>query len=77
MPAYFWNDSVPKAFFGIRTATQVKYFTAITKGQKNTYITYYSNWLIRNDTGGEFYRTVPTDLTALNPALNPSYQTTF
>ena len=60
MPAYFWNDSVPKAFFGIRTATQVKYFTAITKGQKNTYITYNSNWLIKNNAGGEFYRTLPT-----------------
>ena len=60
MPAHFWNDSVPKAFFGIRTATQVKYFTAITKGQKNTYITYNSNWLIKNNAGGEFYRTLPT-----------------
>ena len=39
---YFWNDYVPKAFFGIRTANQVKNFTTITKGQKqNTYIRYY------------------------------------
>ena len=31
--------------------------------------------IIRNNAGGEFYRAVPTDLTALHPAS--SYQTTF
>ena len=34
MLAYFWNDYVPNAFFGIRTATQLRNFTNITKGQK-------------------------------------------
>ena len=45
------------------------------KRTKNTYIRYYSNWLIRNNTGGTFYRVLPTDWTALHPVL--SYQTTF
>ena len=31
--------------------------------------------IIRNNAGGEFYRAVPTDLTALHPTS--SYQTTF
>ena len=52
---------MPKAFFDIRTATQVKNFTTITKGQNNTSIRYYSNWLIRKSTGGKLYRVVPTD----------------
>ena len=34
MIGYFWYDFVPKTFFGIRTATQVKNFTAITKSKK-------------------------------------------
>ena len=34
MIGYFWDDFVPKAFCGIRTATQVKIFTTVTKGQK-------------------------------------------
>ena len=76
MIGYFCNDYVPKVVFGISTANQVKNFTTITKGQKkNTYIRYYSNWLIRNNTGGTFYRVLPTDWTALHPVL--SYQTTF
>ena len=61
MIGYFWDDFVPKAFFDIRTATQVKNFTTITKGQNNTSIRYYSNWLIRKSTGGKLYRVVPTD----------------
>ena len=40
MIGYFWDDYVPKAFFGIRTAYQVKNFATIAKGQKNTYIRY-------------------------------------
>ena len=75
MIGYFWCDFVPKAFFGIRTATQVKKFTTITKGQKNTYKRYYNNWLIRKNTGRKFSRVVPTDWTALHPVL--SYQTIF
>ena len=66
---------MPKAVFGISTANQVRNFTNITKGQKNTYIWYYSNWLIRNNTGGKFDRVVPADGTALHSVL--SYQATF
>ena len=33
MIGYFWNDYVPKAFFGIRTGNLVKNFTTITKRQ--------------------------------------------
>ena len=54
MIGYFRDGFVPKAFFGIRTATQVRDFTTITKGQKNTYIRYYSNWLIRKNTREKF-----------------------
>ena len=45
------------------------------KRTKNSYIRYYSNWLIRKNIGGKFYRVAPTDWTALHPVL--SYQTTF
>ena len=34
MIGYFWYDFVPKTFFSIRTATQVKNFTAIIKSKK-------------------------------------------
>ena len=54
MIGYFRDGFVPKAFFGIRTATQVRDFTTITKGQKITYIRYYSNWLIRKNTREKF-----------------------
>ena len=73
MIGYFWDDFVPKAFFDIRTATQAKNFTTITKRTKNTSIRYYSNWLIRKNTGGKLYYLLIG--MALHSVL--SYQTAF
>lgn len=40
MITYFGNDVVSESFFGIRNPNQVKDFTTLTKGTKNSYLRY-------------------------------------
>ena len=73
MLAYFWNDLFPKSFFNTRSPAQVKDFMNLSKRDKN--VRYYSEWQVRQNAGGTFYRTVQSTWTALHAIL--STQTVF